>query len=157
VASRCLKLGGVGQPDVVGIDDSMGEKRELAGGARMSAVGKREAGSSKKRNSARKAYSREYAKGSRADWAKRRSSGLRGKAGRCRGNRVDWARFLTRFKLELIFKFQWILEFGKTLRNSTMRFWKNLDMRIFPKFFRLLKDFVQNKICHAMICKLRPN
>jgi hypothetical protein len=35
----------------------------------------------------------------------------------------------------LIFKFQWILEFGNTLGNSTRRFRGNLDMEIFPKFF----------------------
>jgi hypothetical protein len=27
------------------------------------------------------------------------------------------------------------LEFGRTLRNFTRRFRRNLDMRIFPKFF----------------------
>jgi hypothetical protein len=35
----------------------------------------------------------------------------------------------------LISEFQGFLEFGKTLRNSTRRFRRNLDMRIFPKFF----------------------
>jgi hypothetical protein len=36
---------------------------------------------------------------------------------------------------DLIFEFQWILEFSKTLRNFTRRFRRNFDMRIFPKFF----------------------
>jgi hypothetical protein len=36
---------------------------------------------------------------------------------------------------KLIFKFQMNLEFGSTLRNSTMRFRRNLDMRIFPELF----------------------
>jgi hypothetical protein len=35
----------------------------------------------------------------------------------------------------LIFKFQGFLEFGKTWRNYTMRFKRNLDMGNFPKFF----------------------
>jgi hypothetical protein len=35
----------------------------------------------------------------------------------------------------LIFEFQGFLEFGKTLRNSTRRFKRNLGMGIFPKFF----------------------
>jgi hypothetical protein len=35
----------------------------------------------------------------------------------------------------LIFKFQGFLEFGKTLRNYTRRFRRNLGMGIFPKFF----------------------
>jgi hypothetical protein len=38
------------------------------------------------------------------------------------------------------FEFQRNLEFGKTLRNSTRRFRRNLDMRIFLNSFRLLKD-----------------
>jgi hypothetical protein len=38
----------------------------------------------------------------------------------------------------MIFEFEGILEFGKTLRNSTRRFRRNLDMRFFSKF---LKDF----------------
>jgi hypothetical protein len=36
---------------------------------------------------------------------------------------------------KIIFGFQLSLDFGKTLRNYTMRFKRNLDMRIFPKFF----------------------
>jgi hypothetical protein len=41
--------------------------------------------------------------------------------------------------MELIFEFQMNLEFGKTLRNFTRRFRRNLDMRIFPKFSRILR------------------
>jgi hypothetical protein len=33
------------------------------------------------------------------------------------------------------FEFQWILEFGKSLRICTKRFRSYLDMGIFPKFF----------------------
>jgi hypothetical protein len=30
-------------------------------------------------------------------------------------------------------------------------------MGIFPKFFYGSQRFLENKICHAMICNLRPN
>jgi hypothetical protein len=33
-----------------------------------------------------------------------------------------------------IFEFKYISEFGKTLKNFTRRFRRNLDTRIFPKF-----------------------
>jgi hypothetical protein len=46
-----------------------------------------------------------------------------------------------RFKWKLIFEFQQFLEFGKTFRNFTRRFRRNLEMRIFLNSFRLLKDF----------------
>jgi hypothetical protein len=36
---------------------------------------------------------------------------------------------------KLIFEIQFHLDFGKIWRNSTKRFRRNLDMRIFPKFF----------------------
>jgi hypothetical protein len=36
---------------------------------------------------------------------------------------------------EILFKFQLILEFGKTLENCTRRFRKKFDMEIFPKIF----------------------
>jgi hypothetical protein len=35
----------------------------------------------------------------------------------------------------ILFKFQLILEFGRTLENCTRRFRKKLDMGIFPKIF----------------------
>jgi hypothetical protein len=41
--------------------------------------------------------------------------------------------------------------------NFTRRFRRNLDMGIFPKFFYGSQGFLENKICHAMICNLRPN
>jgi hypothetical protein len=40
-----------------------------------------------------------------------------------------------RFQMEMIFEFQWNLKFGKTFRNSTWRFRRNLSIRIFPNFF----------------------
>jgi hypothetical protein len=36
---------------------------------------------------------------------------------------------------EILFEFQLILEFGRTLENCTRRFRKKFDMRIFPKIF----------------------
>jgi hypothetical protein len=57
--------------------------------------------------------------------------------GEMRAGAVDWVRSQERLNWNFIFKFQRILEFGKTLRNSTRRFRRNLDM--------------------AMICNLRPN
>jgi hypothetical protein len=38
-------------------------------------------------------------------------------------------------KSDLIFKFQWILKFAKTLGNFTRRFRRNFDLRMFLKFF----------------------
>jgi hypothetical protein len=35
----------------------------------------------------------------------------------------------------ILFKFQLILEFGRTLENCTRKFRKKLDMGIFPKIF----------------------
>jgi hypothetical protein len=36
---------------------------------------------------------------------------------------------------KMIFEFQWNLKFDKALGNSGRRFMRNLDMRVFPKFF----------------------
>jgi hypothetical protein len=36
------------------------------------------------------------------------------------------------------------------LRISTRRFRKNLDTRIFPKFFWASQVFLENTMCHAM-------
>jgi hypothetical protein len=47
---------------------------------------------------------------------------------------------------KLIFKFQMNLEFGKTLRNFTRRFRRNLDIRIFPKFFYSSQEFLQGDL-----------
>jgi hypothetical protein len=45
------------------------------------------------------------------------------------------AGFRGRFITEIGFKFEMNLDFGKILRNFTRRLRRNLDMRIFPKFF----------------------
>jgi hypothetical protein len=52
--------------------------------------------------------------------------------------------------MELIFDFQMNLDFWQDLDNSLRRFRRNLDMRIFPKFFYDSQGFLENKICHAM-------
>jgi hypothetical protein len=44
-------------------------------------------------------------------------------------------RSRARIQKEIIFEFQLILEFGRTLENSTRTFRRNFDMRIFPKIF----------------------
>jgi hypothetical protein len=49
------------------------------------------------------------------------------------------------------------LEFGKALEICTRRFRRNLDMGIFPKMFYAPQGFLENEICHAMICNLRQN
>jgi hypothetical protein len=141
-ASQGLELGSAWWLDVPEIIDSAaelsgigGEKKELTVGARVSATGKRKGATGEKHKLEEKAPFGECTKGSRADWAKRRGGSLRGKAGRCREHWVGWAGLQIIFKQEMIFKFQCILEFGKTLRNSTRRFRRNLDMRIFSKFF----------------------
>jgi hypothetical protein len=42
---------------------------------------------------------------------------------------------------EILFEFQLILEFGRTLKNSTRRFIRNLDTGIFPKIFYAIPNF----------------
>jgi hypothetical protein len=82
--------------------------------------------------------------------------GGRNREGHWRGTRAYWARQGRRqpwkewagvagwansigkkkkIKRVLIFKFKLISEFGKTLRISTRRFRRNLDIWIFLKFF----------------------
>jgi hypothetical protein len=57
----------------------------------------------------------------------------------------------SRFQWKLIFEFQWILEFGRTLRISTWRFRRKLDMGIFfLNSPRLLKEY--RKIQYASSC-----
>jgi hypothetical protein len=43
------------------------------------------------------------------------------------------------------------------LRNFTRRFRRNLDMKIFPKFFYVSQGILENIIFHAMLCDLSPN
>jgi hypothetical protein len=48
---------------------------------------------------------------------------------------TDWPDSRRDSNRNLIFEFSMFLELGKTLRNCTRRFRRNLDMRIFPKSF----------------------
>jgi hypothetical protein len=69
-------------------------------------------------------------------------SGLRSKRGRCKAGWAGWARLRRDFKWKTDFEIQLNSDFGKTLRNSTRRFRRNLDIRIFfLNSSRLLKDF----------------
>jgi hypothetical protein len=58
----------------------------------------------------------------------------------------SWARSQEEIEMELIFEFQMILQFGKTLRNFMRRFRRNLDMRILTKFFWASQGFLENTI-----------
>jgi hypothetical protein len=124
----------------------MGKK--LTGGPRMSARGER------KGKPAKGATRWRYTKGTRVGWAEWEAVTY----GEGRGG-WSWAgrdEFLGKIQMEkMIFEFHWNLKFGKTLGNCTRRFKRNLDMRVFPKFFYTSQGFLENKICHAMICNLR--
>jgi hypothetical protein len=47
------------------------------------------------------------------------------------------------------------LEFSRTLENCTRRFRWNFDMGVLPKIFYASQGFLENEICHAMLCNLR--
>jgi hypothetical protein len=123
------------------------EKKGLTCGAHMFVTGeeKRRLGGTRKPEG--KMPFSECAKAFWANWAKRGGGGLRGKA-----VRLGRAGPVPRegFKMEIDFEFQMNLNFGKTLMNFTRRFRRNLDMRIFPKFFYASHEFLENKICNAM-------
>jgi hypothetical protein len=81
---------------------------------------------------------REDATDTRAGWAGRDDFGLRGQRGRWAG----WARGRTGRGVgraeskEMNFRIEnWNFEFTKALEICRRRFWRNFDMRIFPKFF----------------------
>jgi hypothetical protein len=46
-------------------------------------------------------------------------------------------------KWKIDFEFQMNLDFGRTLRNFTRRFRRNLDMKIFLNSFWLVKDLLK--------------
>jgi hypothetical protein len=49
---------------------------------------------------------------------------------------AGWAKIQVEFyNIFGFFEFQWISNFGKTLKICTRRFRRNFDMGIFPKFF----------------------
>jgi hypothetical protein len=66
-----------------------------------------------------------------ADW----SGGLWGSDGLARWTRPVEPDARRNSNGKMIFGFQLNLHFGKTLRNCTRRFRRNLDMGIFPKLF----------------------
>jgi hypothetical protein len=75
---------------------------------------------------------------------------------------VQWPRPVGLIKQKnqngFIFEFKYISEFGKTLKNFTRRFRRNLDTRIFPKFILASQGFLENTICHAMnatLCQIK--
>jgi hypothetical protein len=81
----------------------------------------------------------------KAGWAGRRALGhlvggpalVRGELG-CGWVKIQrWAKA----QKDIPFKFQLILEFGRTLENCTRRFRKKFDMRIFPKIFYAIQVF----------------
>jgi hypothetical protein len=100
----------------------------------MSVTGKREGGAAQRRKLMRETY---------PDRAQR-VCGPAGPAGQGgglrRGSRlvwvswVGWVRPRREIKWKFNFEFQMNLDFGRTLRNFTRRFRRNLDMRIFSKF-----------------------
>jgi hypothetical protein len=105
------------------------------GGARMAVTRERKCVTARVHKLEGKGPFGEYAKALWAEWAKQGGGDLRGKVdqrGRAGLTGLDPSR---RFKWKLIFKFQMNLDFGKNLWISTRRFRRNLDIRIFPKFF----------------------
>jgi hypothetical protein len=104
-------------------------KRGPTGGARMAVTREREGATTGMHKPEEKVPFGECAKASQAEWG---GDGLRGGKGRCRRAGLDPGGD---FESKLIFEFRMNLDIGKNLRISIRRFRRNLDMRIFPKFF----------------------
>jgi hypothetical protein len=68
-------------------------------------------------------------------WARWGGGSLRSKAGWCVAGWAGWAGLRRDFKWKIDFEIQLNPDFGKALRNSTRGFKRNLDMRIYSKFF----------------------
>jgi hypothetical protein len=51
------------------------------------------------------------------------------------GPRLGQIQSRAKIQKEILFEFQLILEFGRTLEDYTRRFRRNFDMEIFPKIF----------------------
>jgi hypothetical protein len=51
--------------------------------------------------------------------------------------------------------FIWNLDFCETLEICTRRFRWNFDMGILFKIFYASQGFLENEICHAVLCNLR--
>jgi hypothetical protein len=107
-------------------------KRELTCGAHMSVIGKREGDVAQRHKSMKEMYSDKDDMGTQAYWA---GWARWWPVGSGRPTQASWARSQEEIQMELIFKFQMNLEFGKTLRNFTRRYRRNLNLRILTKFF----------------------
>jgi hypothetical protein len=85
-----------------------------------------------------KTYFRKRAINTRASWAGRVGFGPREERGQWEpaGPKVGWAAWSAGPKIrKKNFRFKnWIFEFTKAL-EFCRRFWRNFDMRVFPKFF----------------------
>jgi hypothetical protein len=66
---------------------------------------------------------------------RRREAAAREVVGQCGRSRPAGPKSTESFKTDLIFEFQWISNFSKTLKICTRRFRRNLDMRIVSKIF----------------------
>jgi hypothetical protein len=77
------------------------------------------------------------------------SGGLWGGLGRLGVSWTGCAGPRRELKWKFDIEFQMNLNFEWTLRNFAMRFRRNLDVRIFPKFFYASQGFLENKICHG--------
>jgi hypothetical protein len=73
-----------------------------------------------------------------------------GEVGQCGGTGPAGLDCSRRFKGKFIFEFQMNWDLGKTLRNFTRRFRRNMDMKFFSKFFYASHGFLENTICCAM-------
>jgi hypothetical protein len=78
-----------------------------------------------------------YAKASQAEWTEHAHDGLRAKRPGLLGAGPDGPESEEKWFPNKI----WIFDYTKALEICTRRFWRNFDMRIFPKFFYALQGF----------------
>jgi hypothetical protein len=72
------------------------------------------------------------------------------------GRRGDlgWARIKESLKSDLIFKFKWSFRIWQDLKKIYKDFYEEFGHEDFSKFFLASKEFLENKICHAMNANL---
>jgi hypothetical protein len=56
---------------------------------------------------------------------------------------------------KILSSFIWNLDFCQTLEICTGRFRRNFDIGILPKILYASQGFLENEICHAVLCNLR--